>query len=303
MLILGYPQFDTQDDVGRGDGIPPPPEWQLDFSSFALEEDLPRIFGSGTEVDDIDYEVSNVFMRLHDVFYRAQTVPLPTTRLHDLTCFVVHRLLPSHTDKTESSTDDTAGNYSEPLTISAQSTNMKLSPSPFRMPEQKSPPITECLRYAMIIYMLITQGPTYYSHHVLLNNLVERFILHLTQLDLDPITETAAKSAPAMDDTSSHLPPQQSLRDPLDIWLMAVGLVATTGTSHYEWFVDRARQISLLLLLDGTELSWEDILSRIKSVLWLERPGTEDVFRPHWEAVLATLHITTDGEDGCREAC
>lgn len=262
MLILGCPQFDTQDDVGRGDGIPPPPEWQLDFSSFALEEDLPRIFGSGVNVDDIDYEVSNVFIRLHDVFYRSQTVPLPNTRLHDLTCFVVHRLLPSQT------------------------------------PEQKPSPITECICHAMILYMLITQGPIYYSHHVLLNNLTERFMVHLTQLDLEPSVETEVKPLPpGMGDASLHPPAQRILRDPLDIWLVAVGLVAAAASSHYEWFVDRAKQISLLLLLDRKELFWQDdILARIKSVLWLDRPRAEDAFRTHWESVLETLHSSKSDE-------
>lgn len=307
MLILACPQFGTQDDVGRGNGIPPPPEWQLDFSSFALEEDLPRIFGRGVNVEDIDYEVSNVFIRLHDVFYRAQTVPLPNTRLHDLTCFVVHRLLPSRTDATESITDDTAGHHS-PQT-STQPTIIKLSPSspgsklPFQAPEQQLSPITECIRYAMILYMLITQGPIYYSHHVILNNLVERFIQHLKQLDLEPSTETeATKSPPGIDgNLSPNQPAQEILRDPLDIWLVSVGLVAAAGTPHYEWFVDRARQISLLLLLDRKELSWtEDVLTRIKSVLWLDRPGAEDVFWTHWEAILGgSLQIKTGEGDRC----
>ncbi|KAJ5553489.1 hypothetical protein N7494_002867 [Penicillium frequentans] len=85
MLIMGHPQFDTQDDVGLGDGIPCIPEWQLDPTAL---NDL-----SGFNNIDVDYDVWNVFIRLRSVLERSQRMPFSPTQLHDLTCFVVHRLL------------------------------------------------------------------------------------------------------------------------------------------------------------------------------------------------------------------
>jgi hypothetical protein len=214
MLVMGHPQFETQDDVGIGDGIPPIPEWQLDSTS--LHDDLSDL-GS----IDVDYAVRNVFIRLRNAFQRSQRIPFPTTRLHDLTCFVVHRLL---------------------LTANPQSS-----------------PITECIRYGIILYMFITQGPTYYSHAVILNTIVTRFMEHLKQLELTP-----------------------RLHDSLDVWFLAIGMVASAGTTHYQWFMERAQAMAVSLQLG----SWDDILVCTKSILWLETLQGEDTFRPHWDAIL-----------------
>lgn len=221
MLIMGHPQFETQDDVGIGDGIPPIPEWQLD--STALHDSSLNL--SNFEVDDA---VENVFIRLRNVFQRAQRIPFSTTRLHDLTCFVVHRLLLSAPD-----TEDP-----------------RLSPSP----------ITECIRYAIILYMFIIHGPTYYSHAVILNTMVTLFMEQFRQLEKTP-----------------------RVYDSLDVWLFAIGMVASTGTTNYQWFKEKARAIAASLQLDNCD----DALFHIKSVLWLETLQGEDIFRPHWEAILS----------------
>ena len=218
MLIMGHPQFDTQDDVGIGDGIAPIPEWQLDTTAL---QDGP------SELEDlhIDYEVNNVFTRLRNVFHRAQRTPLPATRLHDLTCFVVHRLLPSASDT----------------------------------PNPSSSPITECVRYAILLYMFIVQGPTYYSHAFILNTMVTHFVEHVKRLELE-----------------------SRQYDSIDVWLFAVGMVASTGTTYYHWFTEKAREtIAHLRLTD-----WSDVLVRIKSVLWLATLLGEGIFRPHWDAIL-----------------
>lgn len=224
MLIMGHPQFETQDDVGDGDGIPPIPEWQLDSTAL---HDLPAL-GS----IDVDYAVRNVFIRLRNVFQRSQRIPFPTTRLHDLTCFVVHRLLLSASD-----------------TANPQSSA-----------------ITECIRYAIILYMLIIQGPTYYSHALILNTIVTRFTEHLEQL------ESTAR-----------------MHDSLDVWLVAIGMVASTGTTHYQWFMKSARAMAASLQLGN----WNDTLVHIKSVLWLETLQGEDIFRPHWDVIFIPLLLTT----------
>jgi hypothetical protein len=219
MLIMGHPQFETQDDVGIGDGIPPIPEWQLD--STALHDDLSELSSI-----DVDYAVRNVFIRLRNVFQRAQQIPFPTTRLHDLTCFVVHRLLLSASD-----------------TANPQSS-----------------PITECIRYAIILYMFIIQGPTYYSHAVILNTIVARFGDNLKELE--------------------SIPRECDL---LDVWFLSIGMAASTGTTHYQWFMERARVVAASIQLGN----WNDTLTGIKSVLWLETLQGEDIFRPHWDAILS----------------
>jgi multisubunit Na+/H+ antiporter MnhF subunit len=218
MLIMGHPQFETQDDAGIGDGIPPIPEWKLDWT--ALSENLYDI--SDLDIDD---EVRNVFTRLRNVFQWAQQIPFPTTRLHDLTCFVVHRLL-----------------------LSAPGTdNTKFSP------------ITECIRYAIILYMFLIQGPTYYSHAVIMNMIVTRLMGHLNQLE------------------STH-----RIYDSLDIWVLAIGMVASTGTANYPWFIERARGLRAYLRLDNCD----DVLFHIKRVLWLEILQGDNAFRPHWDSIL-----------------
>jgi hypothetical protein len=218
MLIMGHPQFKTQDDVGIGDGIPPIPEWQLD--STTLHDGLFQL-----STIDVGFEVRNVFVRLRNVFQRAQQVPFLSTRLHDLTCFVVHRLLLPASD-----------------TANPQSS-----------------PITECIRYAIILYMFIVQGPTYYSHAVILNTIVARFMENLKQLESIPHEY-----------------------DSLDVWLLAIGMVASAGTTNYQWFMERAQAMAASLQMSDCN----DALIRIKNVLWLETLRGEDIFRPHWAAII-----------------
>ncbi|RAL11185.1 Zn(II)2Cys6 transcription factor [Aspergillus homomorphus CBS 101889] len=236
MIVTGHPQFDTQDDVGIGDGIPPIPEWQFNSSSVLFIEEKAIDF-LGLVNDDVEYAVRNVFIRLRNAFQRAQHIPIPPTHLHDLTCFVIHRLLLSAPlDTTERNPEDSL-------------------PTPS--------PLTECVRYATILYMFIIHGPTYYSHAVMLNTMVTRFVQYLKQSDLTPHVHT-----------------------PLDVWFMAVGLVASTGTnpSHYQWFLERARMVASGNL---HLTNWSDAIKKVKSVLWLDTVQADTIFRPHWDAVFS----------------
>lgn len=219
---MGYPQFETQDDLGIGNGIPPVPEWQL--GSTSIDDNSSEISSVVT-----DHAVRNVFIRLHILFQRAQRIPFTPSRFHNLTCFVVHRLLLSAPDTGKS----------------------------------QSAPITECIRHGVLLYMFITQGSTYYSHGVILNTLVTRFIEHLEQLELTP-----------------------GVYDSLGVWLLAVGMVASFDTTHYDVLVERARDIAARLALDN----WNDALICIKSVLWLDTGQGEDMFRPQWDLILGAAN-------------
>lgn len=214
MLIMGHPQFDTQDDMGTGHGIPPTPEWQLSLN--AIHEAPPEL-----TYLDIDEDVKEVFVRLRSVFQRTRQIPFTSTQLHDLAGFIIHRLLPSAQD---------VANEPESL--------------------------TECVRYATILYMFIMQGPTYFTHAVIFSQVLGRFVEHLQRRE-------------------------QEAQDPIDVWLLAVGMVASTGTPHYSWFKDTARATVERLHLS----TWDDVSVQIKNMLWLETRQGEGIFRPHWDAI------------------
>lgn len=225
---MGHPQFDTQNDVGIGHGIPPIPEWRTDLTT--LHDDFSKFGGA-----DVEYAVKNVLVRLRSVFQRWRSLPFPTTQLHDLTCFTVHRLLLSASDPAN---DD-------------------------------SPPLTECLRNAIILYMLIIQGPTYYSHGVIRNIIVARLAQHLARIDL------AARTC-----------------ESLDVWLLAVGMVGSAGTVYYYKFTERAKAAASSLQLRN----WDDVSVHIKRVLWLNTVQGEDIFRSHWDDTFypAKQHVPLD---------
>ncbi|KAF2439080.1 hypothetical protein P171DRAFT_370543 [Karstenula rhodostoma CBS 690.94] len=172
--------------------------------------------------DYCDIITKNVFMRLNHVFRQANRTSLPPTRLHDLASFVIHRLLAATIDP------------------------------------QAPPPATysECIRCALVSYMFILQGPTYYSHAVILQDVVIRYIASLEQLESE-----------------------FRVYDEIDMWLHAVGLVASAGTVEYSWFASRTAIITTSMALVG----WEDVIARLKNVLWLNMPNGETMFRPHWE--------------------
>lgn len=206
---MGVPQFETQDDQGIGHGISPIHEWQIDQTV-----DLARLPLSDVYVEPA---VWNVFARLYNIFQRAERIPLLPTRLHDLTCFVVHRLLPLPTSPTETCSDR--------------------------------------IRCAIILYMLILQGPTYYTHASLLHKITTRLASQLSD---------------------------GAILAPLNVWLVAIGLVAAHGTPHYNLFQEKARCLSTSLGLE----TWETSSTHIKSILWLDAPHTESVFQSHWDIAL-----------------
>ena len=219
MLIMQRPQFEAQDDIGTGNGIPPISEWQSDPTT---SDELLSLYDF-----DIDPAIGNAFMRLRSVFQQACRSPLPPTRLHDLACFVIHRLLSPN--------------------LSAETAELS--------------PMSESLRCGLALYMFIVQGPTYYSHAVILHDITTRFLSHLKQCQAT-----------------------LGLYDSIDTWFVSIGLVASTGTPHYEWFMHQARTVAVSLQIT----LWEDIFRKIKDILWLDTSEGEATFRSHWDAVFAT---------------
>ncbi|KNG45392.1 c6 zinc finger domain-containing protein [Stemphylium lycopersici] len=140
MILLQTPQFDVQNDWGRGDAIAPIPQW-VDAADKSQKE-LPSHF-VGLE---IQLSVRDTLLRLRSIFDMSQQQALSTTDLHDLTCFVLHKLL-------------------------------SLSPPPFET--SRGVAESECVRYSVALYMLIIHGPTYFTHAHLQSNLVSGLRAHL----------------------------------------------------------------------------------------------------------------------------
>jgi hypothetical protein len=220
MLILGHPQFPVQDDEGFGDGIPPIPEW-LSCSSTMEDDTIPEL----SWVFD-DKIVRTALVRLRHIFKRVEGEPFPGTKLHDIVLFVTHRLLLSVPD----------GNGSSPL------------------------PVTECIRYALVLYMFIIQGPTYYSHAVILNSIVTKYIANMERLESIP-----------------------HVFDALDVWLLTIGSVASAGTPNHAFFAARIRNVCVHL--DITD--FHDMLEYIRSICWIGGSHGEDLLCPHWNTTFA----------------
>jgi hypothetical protein len=224
MIILQSPQFTTQDDCGHGDGIAPTPQW-LEAAKHP-EEPTPHFL----DTSGLNPAISDMFCRLRILLHKPKYFSLSTTDFHDLTCFVLHRLLDQ--------TNDSA------LCSGSHATT-----------------VSESLRYATALYMLMTHGPTYFSHAGLQYTMTLQLKFHLDRcLDLILCSKTS-----------------------LAIWLLSVGMVASTGTSDYHWFLAQAKRIASTLNVQ----TWENVLSSLKEVLWVEKQQMETTYRQSWASVWA----------------
>jgi hypothetical protein len=69
--------------------------------------------------------------------------------------------------------------------------------------------------------------------------------------------------------------------DSLSVWLLTIGMAASTGTEHYHQLSGRARVVAASLQLSG----WHEVTVHIESVLWLKTSQDEQLFRPHWDNI------------------
>ena len=129
LTVTGSPQFPAQDDEGCGDGLSPIPQWRC----TPIEPEPLSV-----QAPDLEPRIHSIIARLNQVVRVSQTGGLSTTDLHDLTCYVIHRLLllPSET-----------GLYSQSSVMS------------------------ECVRHAMVLYMFTIHGPTYFPHTIMMNGI------------------------------------------------------------------------------------------------------------------------------------
>ncbi|KAF2822606.1 hypothetical protein CC86DRAFT_410202 [Ophiobolus disseminans] len=125
MIALLSPQFGTQDDNGRGDGIAPVPQW-IEIANCHGDH-----VSSPFNRLSLEPAIGNILHHLRNIFHGPKHSGLSTADFHDLVCFVLHRLLePTH------------------------------ARSPDTLPSSTS----ESVRHALALYLLIVHGPTYFSH-------------------------------------------------------------------------------------------------------------------------------------------
>jgi hypothetical protein len=222
MIVMQSPQFAAQDDCGQGDGIAPILQW-LEAAEHSERTLLPLF-----DAPRLDPTVNNILCRLRILLHKPGCFNLSTTDFHDLTCFALHRLLS--------------------LTFSSTLRN-----------DSESTAISESVRFAMALYLLIVHGPAYFSHAGLQYTLTLQLKSHLEHF-LDTILRN---------------------NGPLAIWLLSVGGVASNGTSNHLWFTTQAREAASALGLH----TWESISSRLGEILWMEKQQAEAIFRQNWESV------------------
>lgn len=148
MLLLGSPQFEAQDGFGFGNGVEPIFQWRLDYLDV-----IHGVESTESWTSDLDSHTRNVLIHLRYIFSQndskdektIQSFP-NTDDLHDLTCYVLHRLLLPSSDYLS--------------------------------------PFSECIRYSVAIYMLLIHGPTYYSHAQFLGSLTLQLQGHLKALPI-----------------------------------------------------------------------------------------------------------------------
>ncbi|CAI6091726.1 unnamed protein product [Clonostachys chloroleuca] len=221
MIVMGAPQFLTQDDLGFGDGVGPILQWKMASMVPSILKPIP-------DEIDVDPEMSSIIAHLQAVFHQTEIPPPSSTELHDLTCFVVHKLL--------------------------------LLP-PNSSPEPLCVAVYECLRHALVLYMLIVHGTTYYSHATLTNCILTQLKQHL-----ETLTQT------------------DYLHSDLHIWLLSIGMAASTGMPQAQWFFDQACVAALALRLR----EWKQVLGRLERILWIPVPQGEAISR-RWEEIWGML--------------
>lgn len=140
MIVMQHPQFTTQDDsVSEDTGIAPILPWHkaaelYDDSAFPLTRTL-----------GLDPIIGDILRRLRNLFHNPERFAISPPEFHDLTCFILHRLL-------------ILGSQQAPHNGTSES-----------------------VRVAIAIYMLIIHGPTYYSHAGLQDKLTQELRVYLEE--------------------------------------------------------------------------------------------------------------------------
>lgn len=221
LIITCSPQFQIQDEVGLRGGISPISHWYT--APTVQHKEMFSV--DGVELDPI---ITGIMVRVGSVL----GLELTGTELHDLTCFVLHKLL--------------------------------LLPA-LAATDATATAISECLRYAAALFMLLLHGTTYYSHHELTAALQMQLKGHLRQVLGTNYIYSAA-----------------------GIWILSIGMAISndslsSSTEDIQWFTDQAYVAKSALGLH----TWEDVLSCLEKVLWVRTwQHGAGLVRQGWDEVL-----------------
>lgn len=223
MIVMQAPQFPIQDDFGSGDGIAPIPQW---YQARTHVNDVPTVL----DTPFLDPEITGVLCRLRNLFDTSQYT-LSSTDLHDLTCYALHKLLL----------------WEPQLQVDGIFCDLAVS---------------GIVRHATVLYLLITHGPTYFSH---------------ARLQY----ATALKLQAQMEYTWFNMLLSHGA---LTLWLLSVGMVASDGVPEGQWFTIQARKASRALGLR----TWDDVVIRLREIVWLDSPAAEPLFQQKWHEAWVT---------------
>jgi hypothetical protein len=222
MLVTCQPQFTTKDDADSdGDGISPTSSWHLAPAP-------PDLLGLDLQRDEIEPDVYATLGRLRYIFHETHVT---TAELHDLTAFVVHKLLSIQSAPCD---EDTRHRFL----------------------------MSEIIRCSLVLYMLIIHGTTYYSHIHFADSLAKRLRGHLQQLDLEAgLPQSLRVWAISVGLASSF--------DPVDLqWFTTQAQTAQASLVLHSWD-DVVRHLENVLWLRGSQpgsliwSQWQEIFNSI----------------------------------------
>lgn len=126
MIVMQIPQFPAQDESEPDDGIAPITRW------YQASSNINNLVPTVLHIPLLDPGIADVLCRLHNLFDSSQ-YNLSSNELHDLTCYVIHKLLlwEPELQNDRIMCDLTASGV---------------------------------VRHATVLYLLIIHGPTYFSH-------------------------------------------------------------------------------------------------------------------------------------------
>ncbi|KAJ8112144.1 hypothetical protein OPT61_g5422 [Boeremia exigua] len=219
MVVTQTPQFSTQNDDGSDEAIAPIPQWhQATGDVYDLNPVLLKI-------PLLEADITDILCRLHSLFDSDQHT-LSSNDLHDLTCYAVHRLL-------------------------------LWSPQPQSDGFPCDLAASGIVRHALVLYLLIIHGPTYFSHARL---------QYATALKLQAQMEYSWFNM-----LLNH--------GSLALWLFSIGMIASEGTPEGQWFVNQARTACEILKLQ----TWDDVVLRLREIVWLDSRAATHSFRQKWQ--------------------
>jgi hypothetical protein len=213
------PQFDAQNDPLVEDGIHSIPQW---LGAMTMTTDRQPLCLTDL---DLDPDIRDVLLRLRNVFNASVPRGLSTTDLHDLTIFLLHKL----------------------LVWSPQATHLHSS---------EAAATSQCVRYAIVLYMLIIHGPAYFSHAHLQVNLVSHLRTHVEGI----------------------LAPLSAHHTRLALWMLFVGMTASHETPDYDWFTIQVKILADLLHVRA----WKDVVFCLEEVLWYQTQRAELLCQARW---------------------